>query len=221
MAGACLTAAAFSPTLCAGRRPAFSANTVTVLGRQSLAELAAEAANMAAAAAAASAAGGYAGAQGAPSPSTISKSLLALTVLASGAPVVPQDAVADLADAHFVGVLMRQRRRLAHLLLPPRFDSPRDIRWHGADAAVEPLWDAGRRTECAWVATFCAACLPDSCVEEGRRTQGASQPCSAPLCALLLEPGGGCSGHVPCSTLYLFVHPQTWPPTPQQPAAPT
>lgn len=55
-----------------------------------------------------------------------------------------QDSVADLAAAHFVGVLMRLRRRLAPLLLPPRFDSPRDIRWHSAvDPLVEPIWDAG------------------------------------------------------------------------------
>ncbi len=55
-----------------------------------------------------------------------------------------QDTVADLAAAHFVGVLMRLRSRLAELLLPPRFDSPRDIRWHSAvDPLVEPIWDAG------------------------------------------------------------------------------
>ena len=51
--------------------------------------------------------------------------------------------MADLPTAHFVGVLMRLRRRLAPLLLPPRFDSPRDIRWHGADAGAQPLWTAG------------------------------------------------------------------------------
>lgn len=51
--------------------------------------------------------------------------------------------MADLAAAHFVGVLMRLRARLAPLLLPPRFDSPRDIRWHSAvDPRVEPIWDA-------------------------------------------------------------------------------
>lgn len=37
---------------------------------------------------------------------------------------------------------MRLRRRLAPLLLPPLFDSPRDIRWHSAaDPAAEPAWD--------------------------------------------------------------------------------
>ena len=55
---------------------------------------------------------------------------------------LPQDAVADLPSAHFVGVLQRLRKRLAPLLLPPRFDSPRDIRWHSAaDALAEPVWD--------------------------------------------------------------------------------
>ena len=60
-----------------------------------------------------------------------------------------QDAVAELAAAHFVGVLMRLRRRLAPLLLPPRFDSPRDIRWHAADASVAPIWDAELAGEAA------------------------------------------------------------------------
>jgi hypothetical protein len=173
-----LTPSARAPFACAGRRPAFSVNTVTVLGRQSLAELAAEAAQVAAAAAGAAAAGGYAGAQGAPSPATVAKSLLALTVLASGAPVVPQDAVADLADAHFVGVLMRQRRRLAHLLLPPRFDSPRDIRWHGADAAAEPIWDAGGRLRTLpavpAVHWFHGALLPTSRSRHGTPGQAAA-----------------------------------------------
>lgn len=61
-----------------------------------------------------------------------------------------QDAVVGLASAHFVGVLMRVRRRLAPLLLPPRFDSPRDIRWHSApDALVPPIWGAEAAAEAA------------------------------------------------------------------------
>lgn len=184
-------------------------NSITVLGRQSLAELAAEAAELAAAAGAAEAAAGLGAVQGAPpSAATIGKSLLALAVLSLGVPIIPQvrgwapgapcrppradgpssalhvrqhprvhvcaqlqrprvsphkscdyllavprgppptpgaqDTVADLAGAHFVGVLMRLRSRLAPLLLPPRFDSPRDIRWHSAvDPLIEPIWDAG------------------------------------------------------------------------------
>ncbi|KAL4447190.1 hypothetical protein ABPG77_007223 [Micractinium sp. CCAP 211/92] len=130
--------------LAIGRRPAFAMNSITVLGRQSLAELAAEAAEVAAAANAADAALGLGTIAGAPpSAATISKSLLALAVLSLGVPIIPQDTVADLAAAHFVGVLMRLRSRLAELLLPPRFDSPRDIRWHSAvDPLVEPIWDA-------------------------------------------------------------------------------
>lgn len=42
-----------------------------------------------------------------------------------------QEVLGDVELARFVGVLMRLRRRLRPLLLPPRFDSPRDIRWHG------------------------------------------------------------------------------------------
>ena len=118
-------------------------NSVTVLGRQSLAELSAEAAETALAAAEAAHTYGAPGWVPPPSPATISKSLLALTILALGVPIIPQDTVAELAEAHFVGVLMRVRRRLAALLLPLRFDSLRDIRWHAADAAVAPIWDAG------------------------------------------------------------------------------
>ncbi|PSC72831.1 60S ribosomal export NMD3-like [Micractinium conductrix] len=130
--------AALPGNLAIGRRPAFGMNSVTVLGRQSLAELSAEAAELAGAAAARE------GMPPGPAPSaaTIAKSLLALSILALGTPIVAQDTVADLAAARFVGVLMRMRRRLAPLLLPPRFDSPRDIRWHSAtDASVEPIWD--------------------------------------------------------------------------------
>ncbi|KAL4443720.1 hypothetical protein ABPG75_011457 [Micractinium tetrahymenae] len=130
--------------LAIGRRPSFAMNSITVLGRQSLAELAAEAAELAAAACAAEAAQGLGGVGGAPpSAATVAKSLLALAVLSLGVPIIPQDTVADLAAARFVGVLMRLRSRLAPLLLPPRFDSPRDIRWHSAlDPLVEPIWDA-------------------------------------------------------------------------------
>lgn len=77
----------------AGRRPAFGINSITVLGRQSLAELTTEAAGLAAAAGAAEVARGYGGAPGAggpPSAATISKSLLALAVLALGVPCIPQ-----------------------------------------------------------------------------------------------------------------------------------
>ena len=73
-----------------GRRPAFCINSVTVLGRQSLAELAAEAAELAAAASAAGAAGPAARSGSPPSAATISKSLLALAVLALGVPIIPQ-----------------------------------------------------------------------------------------------------------------------------------
>ncbi len=66
-------------------------NSITVLGRQSLAELAAEAAEVAAAANAADAALGLGTIAGAPpSAATISKSLLALAVLSLGVPIIPQ-----------------------------------------------------------------------------------------------------------------------------------
>lgn len=129
--------------LATGRRPAFGVNSITVLGRQSLAELAAEAAE-------AATAGGYDG-YGAPAAGTISKSLLALAVLSSGVPIIPQDTVADAPTAKFVGVLMRLRQRLTPLLLPPRFDSPRDIRWHSVDAAAAPVWEADLAADMAAV----------------------------------------------------------------------
>lgn len=136
-----------------------------MLGRQSLAELAAEAAE-------AATAGGYDG-YGAPAAGTISKSLLALAVLSSGVPIIPQDTVADAPTAKFVGVLMRLRQRLTPLLLPPRFDSPRDIRWHSVYAAAAPVWEAGEEeaglgwrhgASLACLACFGSLCEPGSCL---------------------------------------------------------
>lgn len=77
-----------APSTLAGRRPAFAMNSITVLGRQSLAELAAEAAELAAAASAAQGLGAAGGPP--PSPATIAKSLLAVAVLSMGVPIVPQ-----------------------------------------------------------------------------------------------------------------------------------
>jgi hypothetical protein len=122
--------------LAAGRRPAFSFNSVSSLGRPPLPAVAEGVAGAAAAAAAAA---------GAPAPppelaATVAKSLLAAVVLSQGTPVVSQEVTADVEVARFVGVLMRLRRRLARLLLPPSFDAPRDLTWHGA-AGGEPDWE--------------------------------------------------------------------------------
>ena len=82
----------FCAVLSAGRRPAFGINSVTALGRQSLAEIAAEAAEMAVVAEARSPYGATAGASPAAAAiaATMSKSLLALAALSLGVPIVPQ-----------------------------------------------------------------------------------------------------------------------------------
>jgi isoamylase len=121
--------------LAAGRRPAFAFNSVAALGRRpGLGELAAEAAAVAAAAAAA--AGGDAPP---PAAATVAKALLAALLMSAGTPLLPQEAALDVELARFAGALARLRRRLAPLLAPPLFDSPRDISWHGASGG-EPEW---------------------------------------------------------------------------------
>ena len=60
------------------------------------------------------------------------------TLLAQGVPTLAQDAVPAGSMARFVGVLACLRARLAPLLAPPQFSSPRQITWHGA-AAGAPL----------------------------------------------------------------------------------
>jgi pullulanase/glycogen debranching enzyme len=127
--------------LAAPRRPSFSFNAVSRFPptTNTLAHMAAEAAGVAGAAAMASAG------PGAPLPSagTIAKSLLLAVLLAQGVPVITQQDVEDVEVARFVGVVSRLRRRLAGLLLPPMFDSPRDIVWRGA-GGDEPDWDGAR-----------------------------------------------------------------------------
>lgn len=85
-------------SLAVGRRPAFGLNGITVLGRFSLAELAAEAAEVAGAA---RTYGDYGGVGGdAPSAATIAKSLLAASIFSMGCPIVPQVLALWLALAH-------------------------------------------------------------------------------------------------------------------------
>lgn len=119
--------------LATARRPSFSFNAVEAAGGQSAIEVAAEAAGVAGAAVMASGGGPI------PSATTIAKSLLLAALVAQGVPVISQQDVADVEMARFVGVVSRLRRKLSPLLLPPRFDSPRDIAWHSASGS-EPEW---------------------------------------------------------------------------------
>ena len=116
------------------RRPSFSFNAVEAPGGgRSAIVVATEAAGVAHAAVAASGGGPM------PSATTIAKSLLLASLVAQGVPVVSHQDVADVEMARFVGVVARLRRKFASMLLPPRFDSPRDLSWHGASGA-EPEW---------------------------------------------------------------------------------
>jgi pullulanase/glycogen debranching enzyme len=127
----------FSPlpgNLAAERRPSFSFNAAAMQHGPSVKNLAVEAAGAAGAAVMASGGGPL------PTATTIAKSMLLSALLAQGVPVINHEDVADVEMARFVGVVSRLRRKLAHLLLPPKFDSPRDITWHGANAANEPEW---------------------------------------------------------------------------------
>lgn len=127
----------FSPlpgNLAAERRPSFSFNAAAMQNGPSVTHLASEAAGAAGAAVMASGGGPM------PTATTIAKAMLLATLLAQGVPVINHEDVADLEMARFVGVVSRLRRKLAHLLLPPKFDSPRDLTWHGATATNEPEW---------------------------------------------------------------------------------
>jgi isoamylase len=120
--------------LAAERRPSFSFNAAAMQHGPSVKNLAAEAAGAAGAAVMASGGGPL------PTATTIAKSMLLAALLAQGVPVINHEDVAEVEMARFVGVVSRLRRKLAHLLLPPKFDSPRDLQWHGAHAASEPEW---------------------------------------------------------------------------------
>lgn len=116
------------------RRPSFSFNAAAMQNGPSVKHIAVEAAGAAGAAVMASGGGPI------PSATTISKTMLLAALLAQGVPVINHEDVADVEMARFVGVVSRLRRKLAHLLLPPKFDSPRDLTWHGATGTNEPEW---------------------------------------------------------------------------------
>ena len=127
--------------LAVGRRPSFSYNAATYIGggsgsHHSVMDIARDASGMAGAAVMASGGGPV------PSAKTIAKTILLAVLFSRGTPVICQDDVADVEMAHFVGVVSRLRRKLAYLLLPPRFDSPRDIAWYNAHGG-EPEWVGG------------------------------------------------------------------------------
>lgn len=67
--------------------------------------------------------------------------MLVAVLFSQGVPCITQDSIEDAEFARFVGIATRVRQRNIDLLQPMAFDSPRDIRWHGAGPGSEPDWE--------------------------------------------------------------------------------
>jgi hypothetical protein len=65
---------------------------------------------------------------------TLVKTLLLLVLVSQGVPTLPQDVLEDERLLRAAAALHQLRRLFAPLLVPREFASPRDLRWHGADA---------------------------------------------------------------------------------------
>lgn len=70
----------------------------------------------------------------------LTKAMLVAVLFSQGVPCITQDAIQDAEYARFVGIAARVRQRYIDLLQPMAFDSPRDIRWHGAGAGILMLF---------------------------------------------------------------------------------
>lgn len=70
---------------------------------------------------------------------SIAKSLLTVSILAAGTPMISQDWIKDPSMAAFVQKLLTLKHALSPLLSPPKFDSPRTVRWHTSSGG-EPYW---------------------------------------------------------------------------------
>ncbi len=73
---------------------------------------------------------------------TLAKTLLLLTLVSQGVPTFPQDVLEDERLSRALTELHKVRRTFAAQLIPPEFDTPRDLRWHGASAGAQllPSW---------------------------------------------------------------------------------
>lgn len=75
----------------------------------------------------------------------LKKSMVFTALVAQGTPVLLEEDINGDTNGEmlrFIGVMVRWRRKLSNLLLPPKFDSPRHIAWHGADGG-QPDWEDG------------------------------------------------------------------------------
>lgn len=112
-------------SLAAGRRPSFSFNALDDFSQSLVAEVSKEEF------------------ESFEMDRVLRKSLIFTSLIAQGTPVLREGDVQDDGEmSRFVGIMVRWRRRLASLLLPPRFDSPRNLSWHRADGN-EPVWEEG------------------------------------------------------------------------------
>lgn len=65
---------------------------------------------------------------------TLAKTLLLLTLVSQGVPTFPQDVLEDERLMRALTALHQVRRAFAGQLLPPEFETPRELNWHGASA---------------------------------------------------------------------------------------
>ncbi|KAK9820150.1 hypothetical protein WJX72_006684 [[Myrmecia] bisecta] len=119
---------------------------------------------------------------------TLTKTLLLVSLLAQGMPLISQDSVEDAATARFVGVVSRWRRKHGDLLQPTNFSTPRDLRWHGAAAGSSPDWDGGASTAGYPGAKFVGYSVY---AEDGRAVYVGINPHTTPAAIELPEAGGG------------------------------
>ncbi|CAL8460737.1 g268 [Coccomyxa elongata] len=118
--------------LAAGRRPAFGLNGTTYLGKGTLWDQVASTVPEDAQP---------------PAPGklsqheTLAKTLLLLALVSQGVPTFPQDVLEDERLARALTALHQVRRTFARQLTSPQFETPRNLRWHGATPGITPDWD--------------------------------------------------------------------------------
>ncbi len=70
---------------------------------------------------------------------TLAKTLLLLALVSQGVPTFPQDVLEDERLARALTALHQVRHTFASQLTPPQFETPRDLRWHGATPGTQLL----------------------------------------------------------------------------------
>lgn len=82
---------------------------------------------------------------------TLLQTVLLVTMLSQGTPMLNCADIADAATARFVADLWALRRRLALLMQPPQFDSLRDLAWTDA-LGDTPAWGGSDKPNSAYLA---------------------------------------------------------------------